>query len=316
MVKHKVKHRSSVAVVKHRREKYPWEKHPPGSARRYKYPANFNVRECHAHTNADAFAWMVYWGCVPGHNFNIDKIVNDWWNYGYRKEFPEKGGTLADLVDRIYCRLIDRGHDSLRIDPKESDYDLPSFLQQSKSWQDAMQKQIVKLESEELDMAKITKKSVAKKSTGKSASTSAKQSTKKAPVADADPNIPAWITSSKPGTKAHESKVKVCELLMEQSYSDEEIALMVESEIEYKINPDRVAFYRRTLNKGQFAPLGFDAPDSPIQPIEKDGAPASPPAKKSPKSSAKASSKAKPSAKKSPAKKTVGKKKLVIKKRK
>ena len=58
---------------------------------------------------------------------------------------------------------------------------------------------------------------------------------------------------------------------MERKYTDEEIASMVEAELEYKINTDRVAFYRRTLNKGQFAPLGYEAPDEPVQPIEKDG---------------------------------------------
>ena len=82
--------------------------------------------------------------------------------------------------------------------------------------------------------------------------------------------------------------------------------------MEYKINPDRVAFYRRTLNKGQFAPLGYEAPDEPVQPIEKDGsAPAkSAKAEKAPKKSA-----VNPSTAKVKGAGAVSKKKVVIKKK-
>lgn len=146
-------------------------------------------------------------------------------------------------------------------------------------------------------MAKILKKGGVKSST-KSEST-AKKTVSKTTTVSSDAS--AWVTRSKSGTKAHDSKVKVCELLLEREYSDEEIALMVESELEYKITANRVAFYRRTLNKGQFEPLGFDPPDEPVQPIEKDGVPAKAPAKASAKS-------------KATTKKTIGKKKIVLKK--
>lgn len=313
MLKHKVK---AEPVVKHK-ELMPWELHPPGSARSSKMPEGFDEKEYKAHLDADAFMWMLYWASNPDHKFDLDETINYWWKRAYNKPFPDEGGIAADLVDRVYCRLIDRGHDSKRIEPQESDYELPNTLLSNEHWEQAKDRKIVYIQQMEAEMAKISLKKSAKtdtKSTGKEAPPKASKTVTKTASSD---DAPAWITSSKPGTKAHDSKVKVCELLMERKYSDEEIALMVESELEYKINPDRVSFYRKTLNKGQFAPLGYEAPDEPVQPIEKDGsAPAksAKPAKaeKTPKESA-----AKPSAAKvkGAGTGTVGKKKLVIKKK-
>lgn len=312
MLKHKIK---AEPVFKHKREPFPCELHPPGSTRSKKRPEGFNEREYRAHLDADAFTWMLYWASNPDHKFDLDEMINYWWKRAYNKPFPNEGGIAADLVDRIYCRLIDRGHEFQRIEPQESDYELPEPLLRSEYWKKVKGRKIVYIQQTmEAKMAKISQKKSAKtdvKSTGAPPKVS-----KTANKAASSNDVPAWITSSRPGTKAHDSKIKVCELLLERKYSDEEIALMVESELEYKINPDRVAFYRRTLNKGQFAPLGYEAPDEPVQPIEKDGsAPAksAKPAKaiKAPKESA-----AKPSTAKVKGACMVSKKKKVVIKKK
>lgn len=271
MLKHKVK---GEPVLKHKREPLPWELHPPGSARSKKEPEGFDEREYKAHLDADAFIWMIYWASSPDHKFDLDETVNYWWKRAFADDipFPNEGGIAADLIDRVYCRLIDRGHEFQRIEPQKSDYKLPDTLLRSEYWEKAKDRKIVYIQQmmeAKMAVAKISlKKSV--KTDAKSTEAPPKVSKTVNKTASND-DVPAWITSSRPGTKAHDSKIKVCELLLERKYSDEEIALMVESELEYKINPDRVAFYRRTLNKGQFAPLGYEAPDEPVQPIEKDG---------------------------------------------
>lgn len=296
-------------IVKHKK-KNPWETHTEGTCKKRMVPESFNEKEYRAHIDADIFMWNIFWSLDNNHPYNTDKIVNEFWYKVYRKPFPEEGGTLEELFERIYSRLIDRGHDSQRIEPKESDYNLPVILEAI--WQTAKDKNILKLNEEELEMARATKKTT-KTTTKPDEKKATKKATPVATVSSGD--APAWITGSKPGTKAHESKVKVCELLLERKYSDEEIALMVESEIEYKITPDRVGFYRRTLNKGQFEPIGYPAPEEPVQPIENDGGSA--PAKK-PAKTEKAAGKAtnKPAKKPAGKKPIVAKKKLVIKKKK
>jgi len=124
--------------------------------------------------------------------------------------------------------------------------------------------------------------------------------------------IPAWITSSKPGTKAHDSKELVCKLLMERKHSDADIVLMVEGELDYKVTEDRVNFYRNTLNKGHFEPLGFEKPEPEVEQITESSG-----VKPSKKSSAKKAP-AKAPAKKETPKKEAPKKakgKIVLKKK-
>jgi len=309
-----LKHKIQDPIVKHK-ELMPWELHPPGSARAHPRIHGHDPKHYRAHLDADAFIWMVYWSSKPDHPFNLDDVLNYWWTRAFNKPFPHEGGIAADLVDRVYCSLIDRGHDSVRIEPQESDYELSGILLRSEQWEQAKDSHVNYIQPEqEAYMAKILKKPASAGS--KKTETAPPKATKTVTKTESSGDAPAWITSSKPGTKAHDSKVKVCELLMERQYSDEEIALMVESELEYKINPDRVAFYRKTLNKGQFEPLGYDTPDPAVIPIEKDG---SAPAKPSKPASAPKASAAKPSAAKaSPSVQgtnTIGKKKLIIKKK-
>lgn len=315
MLKHKVK---VEPVLKHKREPFPWELHPPGSARSKKEPEGFDEREYKAHLDADAFTWMLYWASNPDHKFDFDETVNYWWKRAFADDipFPNEGGIAADLVDRVYCRFIDRGHEFQRIEPQESDYELPETLLRSEHWKKAKDRKIVYIQ--QMMEAKMAAKISLKKSVKTDAkSTGAPPKASKTANKTASSNdIPAWITSSRPGTKAHDSKIKVCELLLERKYSDEEITLMVESELEYKINPDRVAFYRRTLNKGQFAPLGYEAPDEPVQLIEKDGSAPAESAKTAKAEKAPKESAAKPSTTKVKGVGTVSKKKKVIIKKK
>ena len=310
MLKHKIQN----PIVKHK-ELMPWQLHPPGSACAHPRAHGHDSRHYRAHLNADAFIWMVYWSGLPDHPFNLDDILNYWWTRAFNKPFPHEGGITADLVDRVYRGLIDRGHDSARIEPQESDYELPGTLLCSEQWEQVKNSHVNYIQPEqEAYMTKILKKPVSMRS--KKTGTALPKAAKTVTETESSGDIPAWITSSKPGTKAHDSKVKVCELLMERQYSDEEIALMVESELEYKLNSDRVAFYRKTLNKGQFEPLGYGAPDPAVIPIEKD---ASAPVKPSKPASASKTLAAKPSAAKGrpliQRTNTIGKKKLIIKKK-
>lgn len=94
----------------------------------------FNEKEYRSHLDATAFMWMIYWSVRSDHQFQLDKTINYWWTRAYIKPFPQEGGTAADLVDRIYVRLIDRGHDSRRIEPEESDYELPDALVKQDAW--------------------------------------------------------------------------------------------------------------------------------------------------------------------------------------
>ena len=169
MLKHKVK---VEPVLKHKREPLPWELHPPGSARSKKEPEGFDEREYKAHLDADAFIWMIYWASSPDHKFDLDETVNYWWKRAFADDipFPNEGGIAADLVDRIYCRLIDRGHEFQRIEPQESDYELPEPLLSSEYWKKIKGRKIVYIQQTmEAKMAKISQKKSAKadaKSTG------------------------------------------------------------------------------------------------------------------------------------------------------
>lgn len=298
----------------------PWDKFPPGSASKDRYPEGFDPKKCKAITNANIFMWDLYW-CLEKEK-DLDVFINVWWNNIYLKDFPEEGGCLLELVEKIFNRLIDIGHEEEGIEPEEKDYNLPldSILRQLSTFQN---KHISKTFLEEDDiMAKVAKKETAKAPAKKvpakkaavgkvPAKAAEKKPVKKAPVKEpkaTDSDVPAWITSGKPGTKAYDSKVLVCDLLMKRKHTDAEICLMVDSELDYKINETRVNFYRYTLNKGRFAPLGFDAPNPPVEQVGGEGT--STPARKS--TGKKAAKEEAPA----PAKKPIIKKKLILKKKK
>jgi len=258
MIKHK-------RLIKHK-ELFPWEKHRPGTSKKRMDPESYDDKEYRAHIDAESFAWMVLWGIIEKTEFDITETINYWWSRAYTKEFPKEGGTLQDLTERIFTRLIDRGHDSKEIDPKESDYKLPSFLRDNCSnWKSAKDRFIHKLNQEVL-MAKIKIKKTGKDPLPEKLDKKTK--TNKEPV-KSSPEAPKWVTSSRPDTKAHNSKLRVCELLLEREHSDSEISLMVDSELDYKLTEDRINFYRKTLNLGRFAPLGFERPDEPVEEILK-----------------------------------------------
>lgn len=311
MLKHKIKHKMR-PTVKHK-ELYPWQKYPPGSASKRVMPENFNERECRAHTDADAFVWMVFWGCIENSGWDIKVILTDWWNNAYTKDFPEKGGTVKDLTERIYCRLIDNGHAKHHIDPEECDYELPSPLRRNNGNWKAMQDVNITLTEEDLMKIKLKKKvsktgapPAEEKLEASKASKGKKQTIGEMSNAEGNSDIPKWVLSSRPGTKAHESKVKCIELLLERKYTDEEIILMVESEVGYSLNQDRINFYRYTLNKGRFEPFGFKAPSPQVERIGEDEKPAS---------SKKSVPAKKASAKKVPSKKAGTKKSVKLKKK-
>lgn len=315
--------------IKHK-ELLPWELHPPGSSRVERYPRDFDRKKYKSHLMADVFAWMVYSACQDNSNFDITEIINYWWRYVYTKDFPEKGGLLDDLTERIYQSLVDRGHDSIKISPEESDYNLPKFLIDNGQWYKKKKLVIHEISIEEVFMAKIVLKKKATANSGASSKDAKTQKgSQKAPAKGAgkssekvkgDSDTPKWIANSRPGTKAHESKVRCCELLLERKHTDEEIALIIESELDYKIDAEhRVNFYRYTLNKGRFAALGFETPNPPVEKIEASGAKKSAPIAKGkadakgkaekPKAPAKASAVKKSIEKKSSGKKIILKKK-------
>lgn len=272
--------------IKHKRQDPddPWVKHPPGSANKDRYPEGFDKLKNAALTNPYIFIWDLYW-CIKG-DHDLDVLINKWWNSIYTKEFPEEGGCLLELVEKIFNRLIDVGHETAGIEPEEKDYVLPldSILSELDTKQN---KHISKtFLEEEFTMAKAPKKSVAKKKAAPKKTavkkTAAKKTVeKKTTTTETDNDAPKWVTSGKPGTKAYDSKVLICKLLMERKHTDTEICLMVDSELDYKVSEDRVNFYRHTLNKGRFAPLGFKAPKDPVEQIGGDDSPA--PAKKASK---------------------------------
>lgn len=264
-------------------ENDPWVKHPPGSAKTEKYPDGFDLNENRAHATPFIFSWDIYWSCE-----NIEELsltINLWWESAFEKGFPEEGGTAYELVDLIYNRLIDNGHDEIGINPIESDYVLPGFLTRNEKWKGLKGNTISQTFNEEERMAKLVlkKKAAPVKGENKTVPPKAdkgKKVLKKAekPAKEEKPKrtrgtdeVPPWIINSKPGTKAHESKKMICKLLLERKHTDTEIALIVNSELEYNVSESRINFYRYTLNKGRFAPIGFPAPKTEIEPIEKGG---------------------------------------------
>lgn len=268
MIKHKLTTSSE--------ELAPWEKHPPGSGKVERFPEGFDPKENKAHTNAWMFVWEVFWGMKGEEKYSLNKNLNRWWDSCFTKEFPEEGGTVSSIVDLIYNKLVDLGHEEVGIDPTESEYELPSIITAQQEWSTVKGEKVNKQSYEEETMAKIIlkKKVVAsvidKKGKAKAAPTSTgddeQPDTGKAKRTRSD-GIPKWVTSSRPGTKAHESKLLICKLLMERKHTDEEICIMVEAELEYAVSVPRVNFYRDTLNKGRFEPLGYKQPSPLVENI-------------------------------------------------
>lgn len=264
----------------------PWEVHPPGSGKVERFPEGFNLKENKAHTNAAMFMWEVYWGLKKHEQYDLNKNLNRWWDSCFTREFPEEGGTVSSIVDLIYNKLIDLGHEEVGIDPVESDYDLPLIITAQPEWSTVKSETVNKQSYEEESMGKIIlKKKVPASVVDKKAAVAPKTKTRPAELSEDDApdtgkakrtrsdGIPKWVTSSRPGTKAHESKILVCKLLMERKHTDEEICIMVEAELEYAVSVPRVNFYRDTLNKGRFEPLGFKQPNPLVENIVNKNAP-------------------------------------------
>jgi hypothetical protein len=281
MIKHKFTSSSE--------DKAPWELHPPGSGKVERFPEGFDPKKNKAHTNAWMFIWEIYWGLKKHEQYNLNENLNRWWDGCFTRDFPEEGGTVSSIVDMLYNKLIDLGHEEVGIDPTESDYDLPSIITAQQEWSTVKGEIVNKQSYEEESMAKIIlKKKVPVSVIDKKA---AKPVHSKTETADDDApdtgkakrtrseGIPKWVTSSRPGTKAHESKLIICKLLMERKHTDEEICIMVEAELEYAVSVPRVNFYRDTLNKGRFEPLGYKQPNPPVENIVNKSAVKSSPAK-------------------------------------
>jgi hypothetical protein len=267
----------------------PWEMHPPGSGKVERFPEDFDPKENKAHTNAYIFVWEVYWGLKGNEKYSLKQNLNRWWDNCFTKDFPEEGGTVSSIVDLIYNKLVDLGHEEVGIDPTESDYDLPSIITAQQEWSTVKGETVKKQSYEEETMGKIIlkkkvpasvvdKKAAGKKPVAQEAGDESDTGKTKRTRSD---GIPKWVTSSRPGTKAHESKLLICKLLMERKHTDEEICMMVEAELEYGVSVPRVNFYRDTLNKGRFEPLGFKQPEPLVENIvNKSAVVKSSPAKK------------------------------------
>lgn len=165
-------------------------------------------------------------------------------------------------------------------------------------------------------MAKLTLKGLKKPGSATTPSAKPEQARTSKATRNSDA-IPNWVQVSKPGTRAHESKVRICDLLLDQQHTDAEIALIIDGELEYKVSEGRINFYRDTLNKGRFdtEPFNFSKPDPAIERIVQSAPPAEVVGKKS---TGKKSTDKKPTGKKSTGKKFTGKKtgkKLVLKKK-
>jgi hypothetical protein len=247
----------------------PWVRYK-GLGVKSRNPISFCEKEYHGHNTAMSFIWVLYWAIEPDHKFKVSSIINYWWSKAYTKPFPEDGGQLDDLTERIYHKLIDIGHESQNIEPLEKDYTLPTILTNKSSWYFVKDDHINKHIIEEADMARILKKGKVKKVQRKEPVSKSQNDDAIVKDDTKASKFPSWVNSSKPGSKAHDSKVRICELLMEQKFTDSEIAEKILSGIEYKVTEDRVSFYRKTLNKGHFEPLGFPKPDKPIMSIKND----------------------------------------------
>lgn len=270
MVMHKM-----ITEIKHK-ELEPWEAHPPGSAKPNRYPDGFDLHGYRSHRDSDSFAWMLYWAMQDSSKIDLQGTLNYWWSFVHSKTFPEGGATVADLSDNIFQRLIDNGHESNRLEYTEKEYSLPTFILKNAQWNIVKERIVHHIQPEEAEMAKIFLKPKGGVLPPKNvpAVSAKRESTPR------EEGVPKWVTSSRPGTKAHDSKIRICELLMEQKHSDSEISLIIESELEYNVSTERINFYRYTLNKGRFAPLGFEKPAKDIEEIKKSSGAITPPAQK------------------------------------
>ena len=250
------------------REILPWEKYPPGSCASRTFPESYDRKKYNARRDAHAFIWMVFWGCTYDGKFNLEITINEWWSTVFKKRFPMEGGTVEDLVDRIYCQLIDKGYEVQNIEPDESEYCPPILQDNCANWIRNKSRTIHYLR--EADMALKLKKKLLTKA---SKNVVDKKQVKEKNVSrkdSSDGSIPQWATSGREGTKAYDSKALCCKLLLERKHTMSEIALMVESELDYTINEDRVNFYRKCLNKGHLVHFGYDVPNKPVELSDED----------------------------------------------